>query len=89
MLKLRLKRQGSKGQVLYRIVVMLDTSKRDGKPIEELGFYNPKTKELRFNLFRTKIRLNQGAHPTATVKRLFKKMSSVVTNIHTPTFEER
>ena len=57
MLKLRLKKYGRKNQTAYRIVVMTNTTKRDGKSIEELGFYNPHTKEVNLNVSRIKQRL--------------------------------
>ena len=43
MIKLRLKKYGRKGQPCYRIVAMDSRKKRDGRAIEELGFYNPMT----------------------------------------------
>ena len=46
MLRLRLKRTGRKRLASYRIVVMEQATRRDGRPIDELGFYNPITKEL-------------------------------------------
>jgi len=46
MIKLRLKKYGRKGQISYRIVAMTSSTKRDGRAIEELGFYNPRTKEV-------------------------------------------
>jgi small subunit ribosomal protein S16 len=70
MLKLRLKKYGRKNQTAYRIVVMANTTKRDGKSIEELGFYNPQTKEVNLNVTRIKERLMQGVQPTPTVKNL-------------------
>lgn len=73
MIKLRLKKYGRKQQASYRIVVMPSTSKRDGRAIEELGFYNPQTNESNLNLERIKIRLSQGAQPTETVRNLLKK----------------
>nr|BDA98789.1 ribosomal protein S16 [Chroomonas debatzensis] len=73
MIKLRLKKYGRKNQASYRIVVMVSTSKRDGRAIEELGFYNPQTNETNLNAERIKIRLSQGAQPTPTVKNLLKK----------------
>jgi small subunit ribosomal protein S16 len=76
MIKLRLKKYGRKGQISYRIVVMTSATKRDGRAIEELGFYNPRTKEVNINLPRIKIRLDQGAQPTPTVENLLKKISS-------------
>ena len=50
MLKMRFKRCGRKRQPTYRIVVMSDTTKRDGKTIQELGFYNPITKEIKLDV---------------------------------------
>jgi small subunit ribosomal protein S16 len=76
MIKLRLKKYGRKGQISYRIVVMTSATKRDGRAIEELGFYNPRTKEVNINLPRIKVRLDQGAQPTPTVENLLKKISS-------------
>lgn len=73
MIKLRLKKYGRKNQASYRIVVMVSTSKRDGRAIEELGFYNPQTNEASLNAERIKIRLSQGAQPTSTVKNLLKR----------------
>nr|BDA99085.1 ribosomal protein S16 [Hemiselmis andersenii] len=73
MIKIRLKKYGRKQQATYRLVVMPSTSKRDGRAIEELGFYNPLTNESNLNADRIKIRLSQGAQPTATVANLLKK----------------
>jgi small subunit ribosomal protein S16 len=70
MLKLRLKRGGRKGQPAYRIVIMKSDSRRDGRPIENLGYYNPLSKEFSVNSERVKIRLSQGVKPTNTVKNL-------------------
>lgn len=50
MIKLRLKRFGKKKEVSYRIVAMRGMSRRDGRPLEELGFYNPRTDEIRLNI---------------------------------------
>lgn len=74
MIKLRLKKYGRKGQISYRVVVMTTSSKRDGRAIEELGFYNPRTKEVNINLARIKVRLSQGAQPTPTVENLLKRI---------------
>jgi small subunit ribosomal protein S16 len=74
MLKLRLKKCGRKGQVSYRLVVMLSTMKRDGRAIEELGFYNPRTKEISLNKDRIKSRLKQGVKPTLVIENLLKKL---------------
>ena len=77
MLKLRLKKCGRKGQTSYRIVAMPSATKRDGKAVEELGFYNPHSNEANINVVRVKARLAQGAQPTETVKNLLKKASIV------------
>ena len=49
MVKIRLKRLGYKKNPTYRIVVIDSRSKREGAPIEELGYYNPKTKEMKLD----------------------------------------
>ena len=77
MLKLRLKKYGRKGQASYRIVVMPSTKKRDGRSIEELGFYNPHTNETNLNGSRIQVRLSQGAQPTPTVRDLLKKAAVI------------
>ena len=73
MVKIRLKRIGRKKQPMYRIVAMANETKRNGISLEELGFYNPLTKETHLNVPRIVTRINQGAQPTETVKYLFKK----------------
>ena len=73
MLKLRLKCGGRKGQPSYRIVVAQSTSRRDGRPIENLGYYNPISKEFVVSSDRVKLRLEQGVQPTKTVSQLLKK----------------
>ena len=79
MIKLRLKKYGRKQQASYRIVVMPSTSKRDGRAIEELGFYNPQTNESNLNMERIKVRISQGAQPTETVKNLLKRAKILTT----------
>lgn len=70
MVKIRLKRLGYKKNPSYRIVVIDSRCKREGAPIEELGYYNPKTKEMKLNVERAKARLAQGAQATETVTYL-------------------
>ncbi len=77
MLKIRLKKYGRKGQASYRIVVIPSATKRDGRSIEELGFYNPHTNETNLNISRIQVRLSQGAQPTETVRNLLKKASVI------------
>jgi small subunit ribosomal protein S16 len=73
MIKLRLKRFGKKHEVSYRIVAMQSTSRRDGRPLEELGFYNPRTDETRLNVPAIIKRLKEGAQPTDTVRAILNK----------------
>ena len=73
MVKLRLKRFGKKREVSYRIVAIESKARRDGRPIEELGFYNPRTDETRLNVPAIVKRLKQGAQPTETVRSILRK----------------
>lgn len=73
MLKLRLKRTGRKRYSTYRIVVMENTTRRNGQPIEEVGYYNSITKESKFDSEKIIKWLTYGAKPTLTVFNLLKK----------------
>ena len=73
MIKLRLKRFGKKREVSYRIVAIESKSRRDGRPIQELGFYNPRTDETRLNVPAIVERLQQGAQPSETVRSILRK----------------
>ena len=77
MLKLRLKRNGRKRQPAYRLVIMQSTSRRDGRPVDEVGYYNPITKESYFNEEKITKWLNNGAQPTETVFNLLKKSNLI------------
>ena len=70
MLKIRLKRLGAKKAPTYRIIVINSTTKREGKPVQELGFYNPKTKEMKLDKVSAESWIQKGAQPTDTVKYL-------------------
>ena len=73
MIKLRLKRFGKKKEASFRIVACNSTSRRDGRPLQELGFYNPRTKETRLDTEALRTRLTQGAQPTDVVRSLLEK----------------
>lgn len=73
MLKLRLKRTGRKRSPSYRLVIMENTSRRDGRSVDEVGYYNPITKQYKFETDKIKKWLNYGAKPTETVLSLLKK----------------
>ena len=72
MLKIRLKRLGAKKQPSYRIIVINSTTNREGKPVQELGFYNPKTKEMKFDKQAALDWISKGAQPTERVQYLIK-----------------
>ena len=74
MIKLRLKRFGKKKEASFRIVACNSTSRRDGRPLQELGFYNPRTKETRLDTEALRKRLSQGAQPTDVVRTLLEKI---------------
>lgn len=73
MLKLRLKRVGRKRSPSYRLVIMENTSRRDGRPIDEVGYYNPISKQYNFEVEKIKKWLGYGVKPTETVLNLLKK----------------
>ena len=73
MLKLRLKRTGRKGSPSYRLVIMENTSRRDGRPMDELGYYNPITKQYKFDVKKIQKWLSYGVKSTKTVSDLLKK----------------
>ena len=73
--KIRLRRMGAKKAPFYRIIVADSRSPRDGRFIEEIGYYNPNTEpsEIKVNAELAEKWLDTGAQPTATVSRLFKQ----------------
>ena len=75
MVKIRLKRMGMKKKPFYRLVVTDSRSPRDGRFIEEIGYYNPMTNpaEIKIDAAKAENWLKNGAQPTETVKSLLKK----------------
>lgn len=75
--KIRLRRMGAKKAPFYRVVVADSRSPRDGKSIEEIGYYNPIAKNddvsLKINEERALYWLGTGAQPSETVKALLNK----------------
>lgn len=73
--KIRLTRTGAKKAPSYRVVVADGRYPRDGRFIEELGYYNPMTNpiEVKIDADKAKKWLANGAQPTETVKALLKK----------------
>ena len=77
--KIRLRRMGAKKAPFYRIVVADSRYPRDGRFIEELGYYDP-TKEpsvLKVDDEKAKSWIANGAQPTATVKALLEKHGTI------------
>ena len=83
--KIRLRRMGTKKRPFYRIVVADSRAPRNGRFIEELGFYNPLTepKKVVVNLESVNKWIENGARPTDTVDRLFKE-----NNVYQPKAKE-
>ena len=79
MVKMRLRRMGAKKAPFYRVVVADSRYPRDGRFIEEIGYYNPQTEpsEIQIDAEKAKAWLANGAQPTETVKALLKKSGIV------------
>lgn len=73
MLKIRLQRFGKKKAPQYRLVVIESAKKRNGEPVEVLGFYNPKTKELIANSERITYWKSNGAQSSETAEFVLSK----------------
>ena len=73
--KIRLRRMGAKKAPFYRVVVADSRSPRDGRFIEEVGYYNPMTTPVELKVDTEKVEkwLQSGAQPTETVKSLLVK----------------
>ena len=72
---MRLKRIGAKKAPVYRVVIMDTRAKRDGRSIEEIGLYNPRTEPPTVDLKEDRVRhwLSVGAAPSETVRGLLRK----------------
>ena len=79
MVKIRLRRMGAKKAPFYRIVVADSRYPRDGRFIEEIGFYNPTTDptELKVDVDRAQAWIKTGGQPTETVRDLLKKAGAL------------
>jgi small subunit ribosomal protein S16 len=78
--KIRLKRMGAKKKPSYRVVVADSRSPRDGRFIEEIGFYDPlkEPAEIRIDGEKAKKWIGNGAQPTETVRALLKKSGALL-----------
>ena len=74
MLKIRLKRTGRKKTPFYKIVLMENLARRDGKSIAELGYYDPLSKILKVDKLNLYKYIMNGAYPSNTVRHLIYKV---------------
>ena len=79
MVKIRLRRTGSKKKPTYRVVVADSRSPRDGRFVEILGYYDPRTQPVTFNIQEDRAMhwLSVGAQPTEVVEKLLKKSGTL------------
>lgn len=77
--KIRLRRMGAKKAPFYRIVVADSRYPRDGRCLEEIGYYNPLTEpnELKVDAERANYWLQNGAQPSDTVRALLKRSGAI------------
>lgn len=73
MVRIRLKRLGRKKRPFYRIVAVDIRTRRDGAPLQELGYYNPVSRELKLDKKTTLEWVAKGAIPTPSAQRLIDK----------------
>ncbi|MDR3283990.1 MAG: 30S ribosomal protein S16 [Treponema sp.] len=81
MVKIRLKKFGTKKRPYYRIVVQDSHKPRDGETIEEIGIYHPieaEDKQIAFNADRARHWISVGAQPSDTVRKIFNKKNFTV-----------
>ena len=75
--KMRLRRIGAKKAPTYRVIVADSRSPRDGRFIEEIGYFNPRSDELKIDAEKAQTWIKNGAQPTDTVKALLKKSNII------------
>lgn len=87
--KIRLTRVGAKKQPTYRFVVSDSRNARDGRSLDTLGHYNPRTDPIEIHVDEAKAKewLSKGAQPSDTVARLFRRVG-VLPELTTPSAEK-
>ncbi|MEW9667607.1 MULTISPECIES: 30S ribosomal protein S16 [unclassified Ammoniphilus] len=87
--KIRLKRMGAKKTPFYRVVVADSRSPRDGRFIEEIGYYNPVAQPAVVNIDQEKAVkwMLTGAQPTDTVRNLFSK-AGILKQVHEAKYQK-
>nr|QCI05942.1 ribosomal protein S16 [Dasysiphonia japonica] len=76
MLKIRLKRLGKKKKPFYRIIITDSRNKRDGKALEQVGFYDPIKKISKLDLTKINQRITEGAQTTKIIQNILDKNST-------------
>ena len=79
--KIRLKRMGAKGRPFYRVVIADSRTARDGKVIDQVGYYNPLDGDVKLDEVSIIDWLKKGAIPTDTAKNLLSKQG-IMTKFH-------
>ncbi len=79
MVKIRLKRMGMKKKPFYRVIVADERASRDGRFIDEIGYYNPVSEPVELKIDNEKAQewIKKGAQPTDTVRGLLKKTGAI------------
>ena len=79
MVKIRLKRMGMKKKPFYRVVVADERASRDGRFVDEIGYYNPVSNPVELKIDNEKAQqwMKNGAQPTDTVRALLKKTGAI------------
>ncbi len=79
MVKIRLKRMGMKKKPFYRVIVADERASRDGRFIDEIGYYNPVSEPVELKIDNEKAQewIKKGAQPTETVRSLLKKTGAI------------
>ena len=75
--KMRLRRMGAKKAPTYRVIVADGRSPRDGRFIEEIGYFDPRADVVKIDADKAKTWIKNGAQPTDTVKALLKKSNII------------
>ncbi len=92
MVRVRLKRTGSRNAASFRVVVMHQATSRDGKAIEELGYYDPVRREEKLNMERVAYWKGVGASFSETVEAIVDRVSKGVLlkdNVRTPSLSKK
>ncbi len=76
--KIRMTRMGSKKRPFYRIIAVNSETRRDGRPLEYLGYYNPMREPVEIQIDHDKVKqwMDKGAQPSDTVRALLRQSAA-------------